>query len=130
MKHVTSSKTEVFMDLPDIGDIAPGGIVPAAIADINRMLADQHLEPTASNWIAMCDHFLSQSLISPGFATAYRLLRAGILRSALSMVVIRTSAISDDVCPDNCDHKYNTACALSCYSDDDRYRSMTWYDQD
>lgn len=26
-------------------------------------------------------------------------------------------------CPEDCDHKYNTACALSCYDDNERYRN-------
>lgn len=32
----------VHIQLPDIGDIAPGGVVAPCLADIERMLADQH----------------------------------------------------------------------------------------
>lgn len=81
-------KPKLHIKMPDIGDIAPGGVVGACIADIERMLADQGLEPTARNWIAVCDHFRSLSLISGARALAFRLLRQAIERDALSAVMI------------------------------------------
>lgn len=74
--------------LPDIGDIAPGGVVGPCLADAERMLADQGLAPTARNWLAVCDHFLSLPLLSPGRAAAFRLLRRGIEHDALGAVEI------------------------------------------
>ena len=74
--------------LPDIGDIAPGGVVGPCISDAERMLADQGMEPTARNWIAVCDHFLSQSLIGNERAAAFRLLRQAIEHAALTAVKI------------------------------------------
>jgi hypothetical protein len=76
------------IQLPDIGDIAPGGVVAPCLADVERLLADQHMEPTALNWIALCDHFLSLPLISVGRAVAFRLLREAIERAALGAVRI------------------------------------------
>jgi hypothetical protein len=76
------------IQLPDIGDIAPGGVGAPCLADVERLLADQHMEPTARNWIALCDHFLSLPLISVGHAVAFRLLREAIERAALGAVRI------------------------------------------
>lgn len=76
------------IELPDIGDIAPGGMVAPCIANAEKMLADQGLEPTALNWIAVCDHFLSLPLIQPAHVLAFRLLRQGIERAALGAVRI------------------------------------------
>jgi hypothetical protein len=83
-----SETSSIHIQLPDIGDIAPGSVVDSCLADVERMLGDQHLEPTALNWIAVCDYFLSLSLISVGRAVAFRLLRKGIERSALGAVRI------------------------------------------
>lgn len=80
--------SSTHIQLPDIGDIAPGGVVAPCLADVERMLADQHMEPTALNWIALCDHFLSLPLISVGHAGAFRLLRKAIERAALRAVRI------------------------------------------
>lgn len=74
--------------MPDVGDIAPGGVVAPCIADVTQMLADQRLEPTALNWIGVCDHFLSLPLIRAEQAAAFRLLRQAIERAALSAVEI------------------------------------------
>lgn len=87
--------------LPDIGDIAPGGVVGPCIHDAERLLADQGLEPTARNWVAVCDHFLSQALICSGRSMAFRLLRQAIERAALAAVKIdprpTPGAISQEV---------------------------------
>jgi len=80
--------SSIHIQLPDIGDIAPGGVVAPCLADVERMLADQHMEPTALNWIALCDHFRSLPLISVGRAGAFHLLREAIERAALGAVRI------------------------------------------
>jgi len=80
--------------LPDIGDIAPGGVVGPCISDAERLLADQCLESTAHNWIAVCDHFLSLPLICSERAAAFRLLRQAIERAALAAVKINPQPIS------------------------------------
>jgi hypothetical protein len=84
----TTNHPMTSIQLPDVGDIAPGGVVGPCISDAERMLADQGLEPTAGNWIAVCDHFLSQSLIRNERAAAFRLLRQAIERAALAVVKI------------------------------------------
>lgn len=76
------------IQLPDIGDIAPGGVVDPCITDAERMLADQGLEPTACNWLSVCDHFLSLPIISTAHTVAFRLLRCAIERAALGAVKI------------------------------------------
>jgi hypothetical protein len=93
--HVTCEATadiQGHIKLPNIGDIAPGGVVAPCIADVERMLADQGLEPTARNWIAVCDHFISQPLIRVEHAGAFRLLRQAIERAALSAVMVDVGA--------------------------------------
>jgi hypothetical protein len=83
--------------LPDIGDIAPGGVVAPCLADAERMLADQGLAPTALNWIAVCDHFRSLPLISPERACAFRLLRQAIERASLGAVTITARPATQEV---------------------------------
>jgi hypothetical protein len=78
----------VHLQLPYIGDIAPGGMVAPCLADVERLLADQHMEPTARNWVALCDHFLSLPLISVERAVAFRMLREAIVHATLGAVKI------------------------------------------
>jgi hypothetical protein len=52
------------------------------------MLVDQGLEPTALNWITVCNHFLSLPLIRVERAAAFRLLRQAIERAALLAVLV------------------------------------------
>jgi len=84
----TTNHPMTSIQLPDVGDIAPGGVVGPCISDAERMLADQGMEPTARNWIAVCDHFLSQALICSGRSAAFRLLRQAIENAALATVKI------------------------------------------
>src|SRR5690349_13251698 len=51
-------------------------------------------------------------------------------RSAFALHKKTTQVFDPEKCPTDCDHKYNTNCALSCYSRDDipvggEYTSMT-----
>jgi hypothetical protein len=85
---VSSTGALPHIQLPDIGDIAPGGVVPQCLADAERLLSDQGLEPTALNWIAVCDHFLSLPMTTVGRVAAFRLLRKAIERAALGAVRI------------------------------------------
>lgn len=100
------SRPSLTISLPDIGDIAPGGVVAPCVADIERMLADQRLAPTALHWIAMCDHFLSGALESAERRTAFWLLRDCIRRDALSAVIVEARepclhlADSEEAAPD------------------------------
>lgn len=92
-----SNSPMVHIPLPDIGDIAPGGVVGPCIRDAERMLADQGLEPTARNWLVVCDHFLSLSLICDEQGAAFRLLRQAIERAALAVVSIDLRKTSQEV---------------------------------
>ena len=83
---------QLIKQLPNIGDVAPGGVVAQCLANVERMLGDQHMEPTARNWIAMCDHFLSLPLISVGHTVAFRRLRKAIEHTALEAVRISQEA--------------------------------------
>lgn len=80
--------------LPDIGDIAPGGVVAPCLADAERLLTDQGMEPTALNWLAVCDHFLNLPLIGAERTAAFRLLRQAIERVALAAVRINSRPTS------------------------------------
>jgi hypothetical protein len=63
-------------------------VVAPCIVDVEHMLADQGLAPTALNWIAVCHHFLSLPLIRPERSAAFRLLHQAIERAALGAVRI------------------------------------------
>lgn len=97
--HITKALVEggmIHLKLPNIGDIALGvtspcfadaaRVVRLCFADAERMLGDQGLAPTALNWLAICDHFLSLPLIRLERAAAFRLLRQAIERTALGAV--------------------------------------------
>lgn len=85
------------IDLPDMCDSAPGGVTALCADAAERMLSDQGLAPTALNWIAVCDHFLSLPLTSREQAFAFRLLRQAIERAALGAVRINVPPAAQEV---------------------------------
>lgn len=88
LRNKVREEPSINVQLPDSGDIAPGGIVGSCIIDVERMLTDQRMEPTALNWLAVCDHFRSLPLLCAERAAAFRLLRQAIERVALTAVKI------------------------------------------